>query len=447
MSLIDDYTGTRWNMEIDFRKEVKGIKKKIVSTRRNLHKYPESGWVEYRTASIVAEELSMLGFEVIVGKEAVLSSSRMGVPNAEILSFHEQQALEEGAKVRWLDQMKGGHTAVIGLLKSNIPGPTVALRFDMDSNDLSESNKGEHRPVQEGFTSLHDGMMHACGHDGHTAIGLGVAGLLAAHKSELPGEVRLIFQPAEEGSRGAKSIVDAGWLDGVDVFYSGHIGIQSKKVGEIVAAVSGFLCTTKIDVTFTGVPAHAGAAPHTGKNALLAASAATLHLHSISRHGGGATRINVGTLKAGSGRNVIPNTAFMQIETRGETEELNSYMVTEAMRMIESAGRIYDVETNIEIVGKGIDAPSSQECIPLVKQEVDKMDQVTSFIPEVNLGGSEDATYMMRRVQEHGGTASYLLFGSELKAGHHQDTFDFDEEVLPIAVELLSRLTVASLLG
>lgn len=433
-------------MEMDFRKEVKGIKQKIVSIRRDLHKFPESGWVEYRTASIVAEELGLLGFEVIVGKEAVLSSSRMGVPNTEILSFHEKQALKEGAKVQWLDQMKGGHTAVIGVLQSGISGPTVALRFDMDSNDLSESQKDEHRPVQEGFSSLHDGMMHACGHDGHTAIGLGVAELLASLKNEIPGEIRLIFQPAEEGSRGAKSIVDAGWLDGVDVFYSGHIGIQSKKVGEIVAAVSGFLTTTKIDVTFTGVPAHAGAAPQTGKNALLAASAAALHLHSISRHGDGATRINVGLLTAGSGRNVIPNTASIQLETRGENEELNSYMVKEATRMIESAGRMYDVETKIEIVGEGVDAPSSLACIPLVKKAVEEMDSVTSFIPQISLGGSEDVTYMMRRVQEQGGIACYLLFGSELKAGHHQQTFDFDEDVLPIATELLTRLTVSSVL-
>src|SRR5690606_32834900 len=103
--------------------------------------------------------------------------------------------------------------------------------------EVEEADGASHLPAAGSFRSARPGMMHACGHDGHTAIGLGVAEALAECNEQLDGEVRLIFQPAEEGCRGAKSIVDAGWLDGVDYFFSGHIGFKSLVLGEVVASV------------------------------------------------------------------------------------------------------------------------------------------------------------------------------------------------------------------
>ncbi|MCR8631886.1 amidohydrolase [Paenibacillus radicis (ex Xue et al. 2023)] len=428
---------------MDISQDVQAIQDKLTQRRRDFHMFPESGWVEYRTAAIVAEQLNQLNYQVYVREDASRSSSRMGVPAAEVLQFHENRAISEGADPVWVEQMKGGHTAVVGVIRTGKPGPVIALRFDMDSNDLTESASESHRPVQEGFSSRHAGMMHACGHDGHTAIGLGVAEILAKHKDRLCGEIRLLFQPAEEGSRGAKSMVDAGWLDNVDYFFGGHIAFKSKTLGEIVASINGFLATTKINVTYTGIAAHAGAAPEEGRSALLAAAAASLHLNGISRHSGGATRINVGTLEAGSGRNIVADKALMKLETRGGTTELNHFVKNEAIRIIENVAIMYNVACEWEIVGEAPGAESSPELIPVIRQAVEQMGSVKSFIPSMDLGGSEDIVYMMNRVQQQGGKASYLLFGSPLEDGHHQVGFDFDENVLVIGTELLIRLVLA----
>ncbi len=303
---------------MDIEQQVQLLKEKLIRRRRDLHKHPESGWLEYRTSAIVADELTKLGFQVHVGKEVCKPESRMGVPSAEVLQAHEKRALAEGANPMWLERMHGGHTGVVGVLRTGRPGPVIALRFDIDSNELTESDSEAHRPARDGFASCHPGMMHACGHDGHTSIGLGVAEIVSRSADQLLGEIRLLFQPAEEGTRGAKSMVDAGWLNGVEYFFAGHIASRSRTLGEIVASIGGFLATTKMNVVFNGRAAHAGSSPHEGRNALLAAAASALHLHGISRHGEGPTRVNVGMLVAGSGRNIIPDRAEMKLEIRGE---------------------------------------------------------------------------------------------------------------------------------
>ena len=111
--------------------------------------------------------------------------------------------------------MTGGKTGVMGVMEFDKPGPTVALRFDMDANDLVEAEDENHRPYTAGFASVNKGAMHGCGHDGHTAIGLTVARILAVLKEDLAGKVKLIFQPAEEGVRGAKAMVAKGIVDDV----------------------------------------------------------------------------------------------------------------------------------------------------------------------------------------------------------------------------------------
>jgi aminobenzoyl-glutamate utilization protein A len=425
---------------MNIHQEVRNITEKLIHRRRDLHKHPESGWTEYRTSAIVADELTRLGFQVYVGKEVCKPESRMGVPKPAILLYHEQRALDEGANPVWVGKMRGGHTGVVGVIQTGTPGPVIALRFDLDSNDLTESESLEHRPALERFASCHSGMMHACGHDGHTSIGLGVAEVIAKYKDQLLGEIRLLFQPAEEGTRGAKSMVDAGWLNGVEYFFGGHIASRSRTLGEIVASIGGFLATTKINVTFAGRAAHAGSSPQDGRNALLAAAAAVLHLHGICRHSDGSTRINVGTLEAGSGRNIIADRAVMKLEVRGETTELNHYMKTEVLRIIEHTAAMYGVASECEIVGEAPGATSSQELIPIIRHEAGQMKQVISVVPYKDLGASEDVVYMLNRVQEQGGQASYMLFGSPLKDGHHQICFDFDEEVLSIGTEMFTRL-------
>lgn len=421
------------------------MKNGLIRLRRDFHKYPESGWVEYRTSAIIADLLESYGYDVYVGEDVCESSSRMGVPEKKTLKEHEARALSQGANQKYITQMQGGHTGVVGVLKSEKPGPIIALRFDIDALDIEESNDENHIPKILNFQSNNTGMMHACGHDGHIAIGLGVAKQLYENKQLIRGEIRLLFQPAEEGCRGAKSMVDKGWLNNVNYFYSGHIAFQSFKLGEIVTGVGGFFATTKIDAKFRGKKAHAGDKPERGRNALLAASACSLHLHSISRHSEGKTRINVGTLHAGGNRNTIPDFGLLSLETRGETANLNNYMTDQAIKIIKSTAEMYDVKCQWEIVGKADVANSSSSLKSFIKQELKSVDIVTSVTDYTDLNASEDVVYMINKVQEQGGEASYLLFGSPIPAGHHQPDFDFDEEVLEIGVEVLSHIIYSTL--
>src|SRR5699024_10477015 len=144
------------------------------------------------------------------------------------------------------------------------------------------------------------------GHDGHVAVGLCLAELLMDIKKHLKGTIKLIFQPAEEGVRGARAMVEAGVVDDVDYFFGFHLGFGSDEIS-LVAKTVGLLATSKLDITYTGRSSHAGATPEEGKNALLGAATAVLNLHAISPHSKGVTRINVGVLEAGSGANIVPD--------------------------------------------------------------------------------------------------------------------------------------------
>ncbi len=162
----------------------KALTAKAVERRRDLHRHAEVAWTEFRTAALVADALTALGYEVQAGAEVVAAEGMMGVPSAEELDKHAKRALAQGANPAWVEKMKGGKTGVVGILRTGKPGPTVALRFDIDANDVLESKEQTHRPFRDGFASINDGAMHACGHDGHTSIGLGVAEVLAGVKDE-----------------------------------------------------------------------------------------------------------------------------------------------------------------------------------------------------------------------------------------------------------------------
>ncbi|MCW7773828.1 amidohydrolase, partial [Klebsiella pneumoniae] len=171
---------------------------------------------------------------------------------------------------RWLPAFEGGFAGVVATLDTGRPGPTLAFRVDMDALDLNEQHDDSHRPHRDHFASCNAGMMHACGHDGHTAIGLGLAHVLKQYAAQLNGVIKLIFQPAEEGTRGARAMVAAGVVDDVDYFTAIHIG-TGVPAGTVVCGGDNFMATTKFDVQFSGVAAHAGGKPEDGRNALLAA--------------------------------------------------------------------------------------------------------------------------------------------------------------------------------
>jgi len=422
------------------------ISTQIVKDRRDFHAFPESGWTEFRTAACVAARLIDLGFRVKLGPEAVDSESMLGVPSDSKLDNRMARAKAEGADPALVDKMRGGLTGIVADLVCG-DGPLCALRFDMDANDISESLDPEHRPFREGFASCHENTMHACGHDGHTAIGLGLADVLARIKNGLNGTVRLIFEPGEEGSRGAAPMVGAGAVQGVSRIIGLHIGFQAKKLGQLICGTGNFLATTKFDVSYTGIPAHSGAAPNEGKNALLAAACAVLNLHAISRHAEGTSRVTVGKLTGGQARNVIPANAFIQAETRGQTTEINDYLFSCARRIVKAAAGMYDVDWNLRVVGETGSGQSDPEMIEFARKIAQDMDVFRSgeIIDYCDFGGTDDFSHLMSRVQDQGGLGTYIMLGTTLASGHHTDRFDFDESVLPVGVELLAR-SVSALL-
>lgn len=423
-------------------RQAEELNEEMVSRRRNLHQHPETGWTEFRTASMIIKELRALGYEVTFGAAVIDEASMMGVPSAAELEKYMERAISEGADPQLVQQMAGGKTGIVAVLRSDNPGKTVAFRFDMDCNDVEEDKTAEHRPQQEGFGSLHSRAMHACGHDGHVTIGLSVAKLLMANKERLSGTVKLIFQPAEEGVRGAYAMVNAGVVDDVDYMFGGHIGFKNTTDNCLVTMTDGFLATTKLDAEFTGVSAHAGAAPEQGKNALLAAAQAAISLSTIARHSQGSSRINVGVLNAGTGRNVVPDIASLKLETRGANTEINNFMVSEAKRMLQACADMYDVQVKISMAGGAPaclpDKELAHEVAELIKEKC-HYDEIKEYI---DMGGSEDCTYFMERVQQHGGRAVYMMYGTHIAAGHHNSHFDFNENCLWRAAATLTEIAV-----
>ncbi|WP_338667902.1 amidohydrolase [Pseudodesulfovibrio methanolicus] len=418
-------------MTEDIERLAAALEEGLIKRRRDLHRHPEAAWTEFRTASIVAAGLTAAGYEVRLGEDAVRRESMLGVPPEEDLAAHMARAVAQGGAPDLIERMRGGLTGVVGELRRG-DGPVVALRFDMDANDLDEARDREHRPMREGFASINPGVMHACGHDGHVAVGLGVAELLARLGARLRGTVRLIFQPGEEGVRGAGPMVDAGVLAGVDYLLGGHIGFRAPKTGQLVCGTGGFLATTKFDVAFTGLAAHAGAAPEQGRNALLAAANAALNLHAIPRHGQGASRVTVGVLDAGRGRNVIPPNALIKAETRGETSAINDCMFERAGEVVAGAARMYGVDAVLTEVGHSVSGESDPGLAARVRRVAETMDffAPAGIIDRMDLRGSEDFALMLAEVQGRGGLGAYLMLGSNLAAGHHNARFDFDERCL-----------------
>ena len=253
---------------------VNAQKDRIIGIRRDLHRIPETAYTEKKTSTYVADYLNSLGLEVQTG------IARYGV---------------------------------VGLMKTDRPGPTVMIRADMDALPLTEDTGLD-------FASEHEGAMHACGHDAHMAMVLGAATVFSKIKSELKGNIKFLFQPAEEGPGGAKPMIEAGVMENPKVDYSlgchvwpdipeGTIGVRS---GAFMAAMDRF------DLKIKGKGGH-GAMPHLCADALEAGTQVVSALQRItSRHTDPLqpTVVTVGTFHAGSAFNIIPEEAELSGTTR-----------------------------------------------------------------------------------------------------------------------------------
>lgn len=413
----------------------------LVSIRRELHQFPEEGWTEFCTTAFITEHLRQMGWEVLLGEKVVSRKDCLG-RSEKLVAEAIETAKARGVSQALLDEMQE-LTGCCAVLDTGRPGPTVALRLDIDCNNVQENPDATHRPSAEGWASKRPGLMHACGHDSHASLGLAIARWVTEHKDELNGKLKIVFQPAEEGVRGAAGVAASGIVDDCDIFLSSHIAMMAK-TGEIATSPVGFLCTTKYDVTFTGRPAHAGVEPNAGCNALAAACHAVTQLLGIPRHGSGMTRVNVGRLVAGEGRNVIPVNAKLVMEVRGETGEINQFMAQQTENIIEGVAKSFGVQYKIEKMGEAVDLVNDQELVDMLDDVAMKTEGVTKVLHGVNFGGSEDATILARRVQAHGGKAAYFVLGSNRTGGHHTAEFDIDESALDIGLaiyaEMLKRL-------
>ena len=417
---------------------------RIVAVRRDLHRYPETAWTEYRTAALAARELLSRGFELRMGADACDASACPRSFHAGRDAAERRRAVAEGAPPELVARMAGGLTGLWGEIALGDGGPLVALRVDMDANaGLSECAEARHQPAAEGFASCHDGRMHACGHDGHMAIGLGVARVLAHLRDtcgdSLHGRVRLIFQPAEEEGEGAPGMVAAGAVRDVDALFALHIGMRAGGSGSLICGTRGFLATTNFRMAFDGVSAHAGAAPHQGRNALLAACTAVCQMQAIPRHGDGVSRINVGELHAHETPNIIPAHAWLRGETRGGTSHIDAYMMDAVRRIAEGAALMHQCTVDISVQSHCPGAASSPGLAALVEEAARSMNAFEEIVPEAAFGASEDCGWFMNHVQERGGEAVYMQLGADRPAGHHTAAFTFDESVLPLGTALLSR--------
>ncbi|OOF71503.1 M20 family metallo-hydrolase [Rodentibacter caecimuris] len=409
----------------------------LIIWRREFHRFPEIGWSEFWTTCRIADYLEVMGFEILLGQQVINREFVRG-RQPKVVEKGLAAAIAQGVNPKWLEKMDG-YTGCVAVFDSGKPGKTVALRFDIDCVNVSETMIPEHIPNRLGFSSVNEGLMHACGHDGHITIGLGTALWIAQNKEKLNGKVKIVFQPAEEGVRGAAAIAKSGVIDDADYFFSSHISFCANS-GTVISNPRNFLSTTKIDIRYQGKPAHAGAAPHLGRNALLAAAHAITQLHGIARHGEGMSRINVGVLNAGEGRNVIPSQAEIQLEVRGENKAINQYMVDQVMQIAQGVAMSFDVGYETEIMGEAVDMVNDPELVQLVEEIALQQPQIHHTDNNYPFNASEDATILGRKVQEQGGKSIYFILGADRTVGHHQAEFDFDESQLLTGVNIYTGI-------
>jgi aminobenzoyl-glutamate utilization protein A len=378
-----------------------------------------------------------LGYDTRWGKQASDLTAVLGLPSTEELDGAAARAVARGADTELVASLADGGTGIVADLRGNRPGGVTALRFDMDALPVEEASDDGHRPTHEGFRSAIEGQMHACGHDGHVAIGLELAARLADRN--FPGTVRLVFQAAEEGGRGAAPLVAGGAMNGVDRLFALHLGL-GLPVGTFSAGSVGFFANAKFKAVFSGAAAHAAAAPDKGRNALLGAASALLQIHALPRFAEAETRINVGVLRGGSAPNIIAARAELWMEVRSTSGDVNDELVRRARLVLEHAAAMHELGLEVEQIGRATTATCDAALVTAVRAAA----QTEAAFPDVRdccaVGVSDDATLMMRAVQAEGGQATYVVVGASSPGPHHSPTFDVDESVLAPAASVLEQL-------
>ncbi|WP_299407074.1 M20 family metallopeptidase [Acaryochloris sp. IP29b_bin.148] len=382
------------------RSDIKALD--LVSWRRHLHQYPELGFKEHLTAKFVAERLS-----------------EWGIPH----------------------QVGIAKTGLVATITGEQPGPVLAIRADMDALPIQEENTVPYR-------SRHDGVMHACGHDGHTAIALGTARYLSQHSSDFAGTVKLIFQPAEESPGGAKPMIEAGVLKNpdVDAIIGLHlwnnlpVGTVGVKAGPLMAAVDLFECRIQ------GKGGH-GAMPHQTTDAVVISAQIVNALQTIvARHVNPleSAVVTVGQLHAGTASNIIADSSFLSGTVRYFQPELAQRIESQIEAILtgicQSWGATYDLNY-WQLYPAVINDAAIAELVRSVSTDV--IETPTGVVPTCQTMGGEDMSFFLQEVP-----GCYFFLGSAndtrgLAYPHHHPQFDFDETALGMGVELFVRCVEA----
>lgn len=382
-------------MKIKIREEIKNIKDEIYAIRRHFHRYPELSFKEFNTAETISQHLNNLGI-----------SHKKGV----------------------------GKTGIVGEINFG-PGPTIALRADMDALPIQEENNLDYK-------SLNDGVMHACGHDGHMAILLGAANALSKNSKLKKGTVRFIFQPAEEGLGGAKYMIEDGCLDKVDEIYGLHLwnyqlyGEVGIKDGPVMASADLF------DIEVSGKGGH-GATPQGTIDAIVVASNLVTMLQTIvSRNTNPleSTVLSIGKIKGGHNFNIISDKVHMSGTTRAYTEE-NRTMIKQRMKeVIEGVSKSFGADIKLNYKDGYPPTVNHSSQVEKVLEAASSVVASGAKNPYLSMGGEDFSYYLQNK------PGCFFFVGSApneneiLSTPHHCSHFNIDERALLIGASVYVNL-------
>jgi amidohydrolase len=366
--------------------------------RRDFHIHPELGFQEYRTAGIVADELKIIGLEVTTGVAG---------------------------------------TGVVAMIEGAQPGPVVLVRADMDALPITEETGAS-------YASKNPGVMHACGHDAHTAVLLTVAHLLHTHREELSGSVKLIFQPAEEGLGGAEKMVAAGVLDNPKVDYALALHVWNERpIGWIGISNGPSMAGGEIfKVKVIGKGGH-GAAPHLAVDPILGASQIVVALQAISARNVPPLQsavVSVCTIHGGETFNVIPPAIEMTGTIRTFEPGIRAQVLDRFEKTVRSVAEGLGCQVEIDIQRLTPAVINNTPIANLVQEAA------RTILPQAQIDasnyvtmGSEDMAYIMEKVP-----GCFFFIGSanpekNLDASHHHPRFDIDESILPNAAAIMAQ--------
>ncbi len=382
-----------------FKAITESMRDELIARRRDLHQHPELAFEEVRTSNIIAEELNKLGLEVQTGM---------------------------------------GKTGVVAVLEGDHDGPTVMYRADMDALPIEEENDVDYR-------STVPGVMHACGHDGHVTIALGVAKLMSQYRQDIKGRIKFVFQPAEEGAGGAKAMIEDGVLHnptpeiglGLHIWNPLPVGKVGVTEGAMMSGASSF------HIMIQGRGGHA-AMPHTAVDTVVCTSQLIPALHMIPGRRlnalDGAVVLSVSGVKTSSfAHNVIPES----VEITGTFRTLNAEATDQIERHIHDVSRSVCVAAGCtaEVTVRHLTIPviNHPDVVKRVRRAFARVvDPNTAFDFQVRTMASEDVSYLTADIP-----SMYFFVGGsnpeqDLIYGHHHPRFDFDENALPLGVALMA---------